>query len=71
MIDLTKLAHYTQSNIISYKQKIWIYPIETNLLCKTVSNSKETKILGVMGGANGMKWHKMETFPMEKMKNPE
>ena len=53
MIDLTQqhfkdLAYYTQSDIMSYKNKIWIDSIETNLQCRTVSKNKETKILGVI-----------------------
>ena len=53
MIDLTQphltdLAHYTHSDIMSYKQKVWIDSIEKNLQCRTVSNNKETKILSVV-----------------------
>ena len=53
MIDLTQqhfkdLAYYTQADIISYKNKIWIDSIETNLQCRAVSTNKETKILGVI-----------------------
>ena len=53
MIDLTQqlfkdLAYYTQVDIISYKNKIWIDSIETNLQCRTVSTNKETKILGMI-----------------------
>ena len=45
MIDLTQphfkdLTHYTQSDIMSYKNKVWIDSIKTNLHCRTVSNNK-------------------------------